>query len=137
MREDVFMNMNAGFQRILDEHEKEVIKCINNKNRARMAIRKLDDYSKNNISYAWILLYYFMCREGSKFKDLLGRDYKKPGLRMKTDKDKEYITLFGHKMALFDQDLEASDAIDSIDDDEFYLDDNPYEDYLDEYEDLY
>ena len=57
---------------------------------------------------------------------------------MKTDKDKEYITLFGHKMALFDQDLEVSDAIDSIDDDdEFYLDDNPYEDYLDEYEDLY
>ena len=137
MREDVFMNMNAGFQRILDEYEKEVIKCINNKNRARMAIRKLDDYSKNNISYAWILLYYFMCREGSKFKDLLGRDYKKPGLRMKTDKDKEYITLFGHKMALFDQDLDVSDAIDSIDDDEFYLDDNPYEDYLDEYEDLY
>ena len=74
MTEDVFMNMNAGFQRIFDEHEKEVIKCINNKNRARMAIRKLDNYSKNNTSYAWILLYYFMCSEGSKFKDLLGMD---------------------------------------------------------------
>ena len=137
MTEDVFMNMNAGFQRILDEHEKEVIKCINNKNRARMAIRKLDNYSKNNTSYAWILLYYFMCSKGSKFKDLLGMDYKKPGLRIKTDKDKEYITLFGHKMALLDQDLDSSDAIDSIDEDELYEDDNPYEDYLDEYEDLY
>jgi hypothetical protein len=47
------------------------------------------------------------------------------------DKDKEYITLFGHKMALLDQDLDSSDAMDSIDEDELYEDDNPYDEYID------
>ena len=134
MNDDVFMNMNAGFQRILDEYEKKVQKCIGNKERVAMAVRKLDQYSKDNTTFAWILLYYFMTIKGNCFKDLLGTDSLALGLKMKEDKDLEHTTLYGHKMALLEQNDPALD-IEDTEEDEVDLYDE-YIDYADEKWDL-
>ena len=134
MREDVFMNMNAGFQRILDEYEKKVQKCIGNKKRVAMAVRKLDQYSKDNTTFAWILLYYFMTIKENCFKDLLGTDSLALGLKIKEDKDLEHTTLYGHKMALLEQNDPALD-IEDTEEDEVDLYDE-YIDYADEMWDL-
>jgi hypothetical protein len=99
-----------------------------------MAVRKLDQYSKDNTTFAWILLYYFMTIKENCFKDLLGTDSLALGLKIKEDKDLEHTTLYGHKMALLEQNDPALD-IEDTEEDEVDLYDE-YIDYADEMWDL-